>query len=187
MEESHYGSPTWLGYNHSASSEHTSILDAKLCCTALVGLHEGFVCGLPASSNIVPYSRQDRILVYPLSNLGCSYGSAVEVLFATHGLPETIISDNGSVFKSTEFASFVTKNGIQHLTSAPYHPASNGLAERAVQTLKGALRKEGGGENLETQIARFLFNYRITPHTTTGIVTSTTPPRTQRACDQPDS
>ena len=93
----------------------------------------------------------------------------LRILFATHGLLETIISDNGSVFKSTEFASFVTKNGIQHLTIAPYHPASNGLAERAVQTLKVALRKEGGRENLETQIARVFFNYRITPHTTTGI------------------
>ena len=93
----------------------------------------------------------------------------LRMLFATHGLPETIVSDNGSLFKSAEFALFMNRNAIQHLTSAPYHPASNGLAERAVQTLKGALRKEGGGESLETRIARFLFTYRITPHTTTGI------------------
>ena len=89
--------------------------------------------------------------------------------FATHNLPETIISDNGSVFKSAEFALFMSKNGLQYLTSAPHHPTSNRLAERVVQIVKGAVRKEGGGESCETRIAQFFFTYRITPHTRTGI------------------
>ena len=55
----------------------------------------------------------------------------LRMLFATHGLPETVVSDNGSIFTSAEFATFMTYNGIKHLKSAPYHPASNGLAERA--------------------------------------------------------
>ena len=63
-------------------------------------------------------------------------------------------------------------NGIKHLTSAPYHPASNGLAERAVQILKNTLKKEPGGISLEIQISRFLFSYRITPHCTTGVAPS---------------
>ena len=58
-------------------------------------------------------------------------------------------------------------NGIKHLTTAPYHPASNGLAERAVQTVKTGLKKMTAG-NIEDKLARFLFQYRITPHTTTG-------------------
>ena len=89
-------------------------------------------------------------------------------VFATLGLPETLVSDNGSVFTSSEFKSFVKGNGIQHLTSAPYHPASNGLAERAVQTVKAALKKTSGTP-LEWQLCKFLFQYRITPHTTTGV------------------
>ena len=55
-------------------------------------------------------------------------------MFSIHGLPEMLITDNGSVFTSAEFKEFLNRNGIQHITSAPYHPASNGLAERAVQT-----------------------------------------------------
>ena len=88
-------------------------------------------------------------------------------MFATHGIPETIVTDNGSVFTSKEFQQFTDLNGIKHLTTAPYHPASNGLAERAVQTLKTGLKKMTTG-NIEDNLARFLFQYRITPHTTTG-------------------
>ena len=63
---------------------------------------------------------------------------------------------------------FCTKNGIKHTTTSPYHPASNGLAERAVQTFKSGLKKMQKG-TLDEKIARFLFHYRITPQTTTGI------------------
>ena len=94
----------------------------------------------------------------------------LQTVFATHGLTEVIVSDNGTAFTSDEFALFVQRNGIRHLTSAPYHPASNGLAERAVPTLKSALKKDPGGVRLETQICHFLFRYRITPHSTTGIL-----------------
>ena len=59
------------------------------------------------------------------------------------------------------------QNGIKHTTSPPYHPASNGLAERAVQIFKRGVWKMKD-RNLQTKLARFLFNYRITPQSTTG-------------------
>ena len=89
-------------------------------------------------------------------------------MFATHGLPEMIVSDNGTAFTSGEFQAFVKQNGIRHITSAPYHPASNGLAERAVQTFKAAMKYEDSTP-VETRLLRFLFQYRITPHSTTGV------------------
>lgn len=88
--------------------------------------------------------------------------------FSIHGLPQTLVSDNGTCFTSQEFKAFMNQNGIQHITSAPFHPASNGLAERAVQTFKQGIKKIKG-DTLETKVARFLFNYRITPQTTTGL------------------
>ena len=92
-----------------------------------------------------------------------------QIYFATHGLPEILVWDNGTVFTSTEFQEFVRLNGIHHITSVPYHPASNGLAERAVQTLKQGLRKSTSADEMETRVPRFLFRYRIAPHSTTGI------------------
>lgn len=70
-----------------------------------------------------------------------SSSSTIEILrdlFARFGIPEQIVSDNGTQFVSEEFQTFVKSNGIRHITSAPYHPATNGLAERTVQTFKQA-------------------------------------------------
>ena len=88
--------------------------------------------------------------------------------FSTHGIPDLIVSDNGTNFTSAEMEDFLRSNGIQHICSAPYHPSSNGLAERAVQTLKNSLHKQGEGP-LEDRVARFLLTYRVTPHATTGV------------------
>ncbi|XP_055605434.1 uncharacterized protein K02A2.6-like [Uranotaenia lowii] len=72
----------------------------------------------------------------------------LEELFARFENPSTIISDNGSQFTSEQFLSFCASNGIQHLRSAPYHPQSNGQAERFVDTLKRSMLKINEGEKL---------------------------------------
>nr|XP_033960387.1 uncharacterized protein K02A2.6-like [Pseudochaenichthys georgianus] len=88
--------------------------------------------------------------------------------FSNHGLPELLLSDNGTRFISTEFEDFLKRNGIRHVTSAPYHASSNGLAERGVQTFKRMMKKCPEG-TLTAKVARVLFSYRVTPQTTTGL------------------
>ena len=87
--------------------------------------------------------------------------------FAALGLPEVIVSDNATTFTSEEFAEFLKKNGIRHIRSPPYHPVSNGLIERAVQTFKGGLKRLKSG-SLNTRLCQLLLRYRITPHSSTG-------------------
>ena len=62
-------------------------------------------------------------------------------MFAAHGLPRTVVSDNGSVFTSSEFQ---TKN-VHHIRTALYQPVSNNLAERVIQTLTEGLRNSPMG------------------------------------------
>ena len=64
--------------------------------------------------------------------------------FSIHGLPEQIVSDNGPAFTSHEFKEYMKQCGIHHIRSSPYHPSSNGLAERAVHTFKSSLKKLEG-------------------------------------------
>ena len=78
----------------------------------------------------------------------------LRTLFVTHGIPESIVSDNGSPFISAEMKEFLTGNGVRHITSSPYHSSSNGLAERVVQTCKTALKKMDG-DSLHTKLQRF--------------------------------
>lgn len=88
--------------------------------------------------------------------------------FATLGIPEMLVTDNGTAFTSSEFVQFAKQNGIRHVTTSSYHPASNGLAERAVKTFKEGMKKLSKG-SLETRLSRFLFKYRLTPQSTTGV------------------
>ena len=59
----------------------------------------------------------------------------LRTLFARFGLPKCLFSNSGPQFTSKEFSDFMAANGVQHVRSAPYHPATNGVAEKFVQTL----------------------------------------------------
>ena len=88
-------------------------------------------------------------------------------VFSHFGIPDMIVSDNGSNFTSAEFGDFCKRNGITHITSSPYHPSSNGLAERAVRTVKEGLVKMKEGSIVD-RLSRFLLSYRNIPQQLTG-------------------
>lgn len=101
---------------------------------------------------------------------GITANHTIEVMrniFATHGCPEEVVSDNGRQFASEEFQRFLKKNNIKSILSAPYHPSSNGEAERFVRTFKEAMKANKSKMSWNHKIAAFLLSYRTTPHSTT--------------------
>ena len=112
--------------------------------------------------------------VYEMSSTTSSMTITVlRQVFAAYGLPDCLVSDNGPQFVSEEFRSFLRVNGIKHLQSAPYHPATNGAAERFVQTLKRAIvAKRKDSRSDKHKLASFLLKYRSTPHASTGVAPS---------------
>ena len=95
---------------------------------------------------------------------------ALDDLFAIWGRPETIVSDNGPQFASKTFADWCNAYSIAHLTSAPFHPASNSEADRLVRVFKKAMKRAVREEKKSKHLAlrEFLQQYRVTPHCTTS-------------------
>ena len=87
-------------------------------------------------------------------------------LFAAYGLPEQLVSDNGPQFISDDFTTFMKMNGIKHIRSSPYHPSSNGAAERFVQ--KAMKASQHSSLSFSYHLSNFLFTYRCTQHATTN-------------------
>ncbi|KAL9965899.1 hypothetical protein ACROYT_G029757 [Oculina patagonica] len=67
--------------------------------------------------------------------------AACKVQFSRHGIPEVLITDNGSQFASSAFTAFAREWQFEHRTSSPRYPQSNGRAENAVKTCKNLMKK----------------------------------------------
>lgn len=90
-------------------------------------------------------------------------------IIARFGLPRHLVSDNGRQYTSGEFRKFCKSNRIRQTFTAPYHPATNGIAENFVETFKDKVDKiVSSGKGLEEAINLFLFDYRATEHCTKG-------------------
>ena len=115
------------------------------------------------------YSKWTEVHIVPSTSAQATIDK-LRMIFAIHGIPMTLVSDNGSPFQSAEFHKFMIANGIVHRHVPPYHPSSNGLAENMVKTVKQALSKckITKEATIETHIARFLASYCNTRHSTTS-------------------
>lgn len=84
----------------------------------------------------------------------------LESVFAIHGIPRVLISDNARQFTSYQFESFRKEWEFKHITSSPHYPQSNGFIERTVQTVKNCLKKARARKE-NPQLA--LLSLRTTP------------------------
>ena len=73
-----------------------------------------------------------------------------------YGVPAQLVDDNGSQLKSEEFEQFRKRKGMRHITSAPYHPATNGLAERCVESFKNGMKSDTEVKSFKIKLATFL-------------------------------
>ena len=106
-----------------------------------------------------------RSFLHEIYHSICNHNT-LRSLFVRQGLPCVIVSDNGPQFRSEEFSQFLRRNGVKHVTSAPYHPQSNGQVERLVHRFKQSYEEISG--SCEQKVDQFLMKYRTTMHSTTG-------------------
>lgn len=88
-------------------------------------------------------------------------------LFATHGLPNILVSDNRAQFTSGKFERYLLGLGIRHALTVPFHLASNRKAKQIVRSAKEAMARMDQGD-WNDQVAEYLLIQLITPHTATG-------------------
>ncbi|XP_048583904.1 uncharacterized protein K02A2.6-like [Nematostella vectensis] len=73
---------------------------------------------------------------FEIRKLGSTSSAAVTrhmcEIFALHGIPDKVVSDNGPQYVSQEFTNFAKDMGFTHITSSPHYPQANGEVERAV-------------------------------------------------------
>lgn len=104
------------------------------------------------SVDLFNYANQDYLIavdnysfyweISPLvSTSAVAVARALFSIFQHFGLPVVLRSDNGTQLTSFDFAEILKRHGIQQITSSPYHPKGNSIAERAVQEAKKILRK----------------------------------------------
>lgn len=87
--------------------------------------------------------------------------TAVKSIFARHGTPEVVMSDNGPQYSSQEFKNFSKQWDFEHITSSPHYAQSNGLAESSVKTVKTMLKK--CLDSPDSDFYKALLAYRSTP------------------------
>ena len=92
------------------------------------------------------YSKYPEIALLP-SLSSASTISAFKSMFARHGIPMEVVSDNGPQFACASFRDFAKEWDFIHTTSSPRYPQSNGEAERFVQTVKDMFKKAEHGNS----------------------------------------
>ena len=86
--------------------------------------------------------------------------TAFEEVFTERGYPDELVSDNGPCYRGKQFFEFLRRKGIKHMTSSPYYPQSNGLAETYVKVVKNMMKK---AQKCKVRFNDMLYQYRTSP------------------------
>ncbi|VDP87158.1 unnamed protein product [Echinostoma caproni] len=134
------------------------VIPPRLRKTALEELHKGHV-GVEKMKSSSP-----DVLV-----AGVGHRNLCNSQELREGIPQVLVSDNGSQFCATEMKLWIGSIRCQHLQTAPRHPCSNGAAENLVKTVKSAIASANLKtlHELEALVDNFLLQYRNATNTTT--------------------
>ena len=107
----------------------------------------------------VPDQRAERI-----ARLLC------EETVTMFGVPEALLSDQGSNLISSLILDVCKLLGVEKLNTTSYHPECDSMVERFNRTLKTMLRKKAAqlGTQWDKHLPGLLWAYRNAPHDTTG-------------------
>ena len=87
------------------------------------------------------------------------------LIFSEYSWPDTLVSDNGPCYVAETFTSLMKEYAVNHITSSPHYPQSNGLAEIFVQIVKNLFYKV---KDKGTDIYKCLMIYCNTPLASTS-------------------
>ena len=95
------------------------------------GLHIDFAGPIDGKMILISVDAHSKYIDAHVMSSATSNGTINALRsFATHGIPNVVVSDNWSCFTSADFPSFCKQNGIKHIKTSPYHLANNGHAKR---------------------------------------------------------
>ena len=91
---------------------------------------------------------------------GQHIASHFKLICSEFGWPETLVSDNGPCYTSEVFTNLMREYNVNHITSSPHYPQSNGLAEKYVQYVNNLFYK---AKEQEKDLFKCLMVYHNTP------------------------
>ncbi len=111
---------------------------------------------------------------YPLKSLAATeIADSLLSHFSHHGIPKQIIVDNGTEFKNTIVTELLSLHKIKVHFCSPYHPESNGIAERFHSTLSEHIRllnnQNFANATIQNKIVYAVLAYNHTIHSTTNL------------------
>lgn len=161
----------------SALDPPMPIHSTKLPDRAWVDLAADFLGPLPSGHSLLVivdyFSRFTEIIVMKQTTASLTV-RALHETFCRFGFPESLKTDNGPQFISSEFQQFCSQFGIEHRKTTPYWPQANGEVERMNRTIVKRLKisQETDGSDWQWDLRMFALMQNSTPHSTTGVAPS---------------